>query len=126
MSSKLDGAVFFEGRLHRGIVPEESTWTLEHCGASSLEQPAAETAAAAGRCDGGSGGDSGGGAGRSTAAAPDVGRPPVLTLHLSKMNLELYASGGSAHGLMWWSRLLEGHADIAWDDMEKDYRYELY
>jgi tetratricopeptide (TPR) repeat protein len=76
---KITGEVYLEGRLHRGIVPEECFWT--HCGGEGED----------GCC-----------------------------LTLQKMNLEVLRKHW-AHSESWWPRLFEGHADIAWDDYEKDY-----
>lgn len=43
-----------------------------------------------------------------------------LCVTLAKMNLEVLHKHWM-HSEMWWSKLFEGHADIAWDDYEKDY-----
>ncbi|KAL4437013.1 hypothetical protein ABPG75_004152 [Micractinium tetrahymenae] len=41
-------------------------------------------------------------------------------LYLRKMNLEVLQSHWQ-HSEMWWPRLFKAHANIAWDDYEKDY-----
>ena len=41
-------------------------------------------------------------------------------LSLTKMNLEVLKKHWM-HSEMWWSKLFDGHGDIAWDDYEKDY-----
>ena len=43
-----------------------------------------------------------------------------FVFYLKKMNLELLAQNGG-HEEMWWPRLFKHHAEIAWDDYEKDY-----
>lgn len=43
-----------------------------------------------------------------------------FVFYLKKMNLELLAQKGG-HEEMWWPRLFKHHAEIAWDDYEKDY-----
>jgi hypothetical protein len=79
VASRHDGAVFLEGQLERGIVPDESVWAH------------------------------GGGVGEDG-----------FVFYLKKMNLELLVADG-AHAETWWPRLLRSHAEIAWDDYEKDY-----
>ncbi|KAI8111066.1 hypothetical protein M9434_004639 [Picochlorum sp. BPE23] len=43
-----------------------------------------------------------------------------LCITLAKMNLEVLHKHWM-HSEMWWSKLFENHAEIAWDDYEKDY-----
>ena len=43
-----------------------------------------------------------------------------FVFYLKKMNLELLAKSGG-HEETWWPRLFKHHAEIAWDDYEKDY-----
>lgn len=43
-----------------------------------------------------------------------------LCITLAKMNLEVLHKHWM-HSEMWWSKLFEGHTEIAWDDYEKDY-----
>ena len=44
----------------------------------------------------------------------------LLTVYLKKMNLELLSTSHQ-HANMWWPRLCADHAEIQWDDYEKDY-----
>ncbi|KAK3259309.1 hypothetical protein CYMTET_31684, partial [Cymbomonas tetramitiformis] len=47
-------------------------------------------------------------------------RDDGFMLHLKKMNLELLQRWWQ-HSEMWWKRLFEHHAEIVWDDYDKDY-----
>jgi len=50
----------------------------------------------------------------------DGTRDEGFMMYLKKMNLELYQKHWQ-HNRMWWQQLFEHHAQIVWDDYDKDY-----
>jgi hypothetical protein len=47
-------------------------------------------------------------------------RDDGFMFYLKKMNLELYQKHWQ-HNRMWWQQLFDHHAQIVWDDYDKDY-----